>query len=144
MTVRLTTVYLLAGDERQAPEIPPGDFTREERAGGHLYAHLSTEGRGEQADRTCEDMIDSKSQDIKPASDETYSDMLDLADELPDSSPRFVLLSYPLTLVQHTLCIRPLSLFERSKLTIGSRREDCPSHMCCCIIFPRTATRARG
>jgi hypothetical protein len=44
-------------------------------------------------------MIDAKSQEIKPASDETYSDMLDLADELPDSSPRFVLLSYPLTLV---------------------------------------------
>jgi hypothetical protein len=44
-------------------------------------------------------MIDPKSQEIKPASDDTYSDMLDLADELPDSSPRFVLLSYPLTLV---------------------------------------------
>jgi Cofilin/tropomyosin-type actin-binding protein len=44
-------------------------------------------------------MIDPKTQEIKPASDETYSDMLDLADELPDSSPRFVLLSYPLTLV---------------------------------------------
>lgn len=44
-------------------------------------------------------MIDAKSQEIKAASDDTYSDMLDLADELPDSSPRFVLLSYPLTLV---------------------------------------------
>ncbi|KAF7513048.1 hypothetical protein GJ744_011314 [Endocarpon pusillum] len=43
-------------------------------------------------------MIDAKTQEIRPASDETYSDMLDLADELPDSSPRFVLLSYPLTL----------------------------------------------
>jgi hypothetical protein len=44
-------------------------------------------------------MIDAKTQEIKPASNDTYSDMLDLADELPDSSPRFVLLSYPLTLV---------------------------------------------
>jgi hypothetical protein len=44
-------------------------------------------------------MIDSKSQEIKAADDETYSNMLDLADELPDSSPRFILLSYPLTLV---------------------------------------------
>jgi hypothetical protein len=44
-------------------------------------------------------MIDTKTQEIKAASDDTYSDMLDLADELPDSSPRFVLLSYPLTLV---------------------------------------------
>lgn len=44
-------------------------------------------------------MIDIKTQEIKAADDETYSDMLELADELPDSSPRFVLLSYPLTLV---------------------------------------------
>lgn len=44
-------------------------------------------------------MVDPKTQEIKSASNETYSDMLDLADELPDSSPRFVLLSYPLTLV---------------------------------------------
>ena len=46
------------------------------------------------------DMIDNKSQEIKSADDETYSDMLELADELPDSSPRFILLSYPLTLVR--------------------------------------------
>jgi hypothetical protein len=44
-------------------------------------------------------MIDPKTQEIKPANEETYSNMLDLADELPDSSPRFVLLSYPLKLV---------------------------------------------
>ena len=44
-------------------------------------------------------MIDTKSQEIKPAHDQIYSDMLELADELPDSSPRFILLSYPLTLV---------------------------------------------
>ena len=44
-------------------------------------------------------MIDTKSQEIKPADDETYSSMEDLADELPDSSPRYILLSYPLTLV---------------------------------------------
>lgn len=44
------------------------------------------------------DMIDNKTQEIKAADDETYSKMLDLADELPDSSPRFILLSYPLTL----------------------------------------------
>ena len=45
-------------------------------------------------------MIDTKSQEIKPADDETYSDMLELADALPASSPRFILLSYPLTLVR--------------------------------------------
>lgn len=29
-----------------------------------------------------------------------YTNMLDLADELPDNTPRFILLSYPLTLVR--------------------------------------------
>ena len=46
------------------------------------------------------DMIDTKSQEIKAADDETYSNKRELADELPDSSPRFILLSYPLTLVR--------------------------------------------
>jgi hypothetical protein len=44
-------------------------------------------------------MVDNKTQEIRAQDSETYSDMLELADELPDSSPRFVLLSYPLTLV---------------------------------------------
>ncbi|KAL9624138.1 MAG: hypothetical protein Q9160_001660 [Pyrenula sp. 1 TL-2023] len=44
-------------------------------------------------------MIDIDSQEIKPADNETYVDMNDLADELPEASPRFILLSYPLTVV---------------------------------------------
>lgn len=44
-------------------------------------------------------MIDNKTQEIRAQDNDTYSDMLEIADELPDSSPRFVLLSYPLTLV---------------------------------------------
>lgn len=46
-------------------------------------------------------MIDAKTQEILSANDNTYSDMLELAEELPDSSPRFVLLSYPLTMVRY-------------------------------------------
>ncbi|KAK2737426.1 hypothetical protein FQN57_007516 [Myotisia sp. PD_48] len=42
--------------------------------------------------------IDSKTQEIRAADDTVYSQMDDLADELPDSSPRFIVLSYPLTL----------------------------------------------
>ncbi len=46
-----------------------------------------------------EDQIDKKTLEISQADDEVYSDMAELGDELPDNSPRFVLLSYPLTLV---------------------------------------------
>ena len=46
-----------------------------------------------------EDQIDKKTLEISQADDEVYKNMVDLADELPDNSPRFVLLSYPLTLV---------------------------------------------
>lgn len=45
------------------------------------------------------DIIDSKNQEIRPESDDVYSKMEDLADELPESAPRFILLSYPLTMV---------------------------------------------
>lgn len=45
------------------------------------------------------DQIDKQSLEIAQADDETYTSMQELADELPDHSPRFVLLSYPLTLV---------------------------------------------
>ena len=51
----------------------------------------------------CTDTIDPKTQEIKPASSEVYSDLREVADELPDSSPRFILLSYPLTLVSPPL-----------------------------------------
>lgn len=37
--------------------------------------------------------------EIKQATDDVYTKMDEIADELPDNSPRFVLLSYPLTLV---------------------------------------------
>lgn len=45
------------------------------------------------------DMIDLKTQEIRLADEDTYTDMQSVADELPDSSPRFILLSYPMTLV---------------------------------------------
>ncbi|KAL8713048.1 MAG: hypothetical protein Q9220_002908 [cf. Caloplaca sp. 1 TL-2023] len=42
--------------------------------------------------------IDKHSLEIAQADDATYSNVQELADDLPDHSPRFVLLSYPLTL----------------------------------------------
>ena len=52
------------------------------------------------ADGDEEDQIDKKTLEISQADDEVYKDMVELGDELPDNSPRFVLLSYPLTLVR--------------------------------------------
>lgn len=43
--------------------------------------------------------------EIKQADDTVYSAMQDLSDELPDNSPRYVLLSYPLTMVRGLPCI---------------------------------------
>lgn len=45
------------------------------------------------------DQIDRHTLEISQADDETYGVMQELADELPGHSPRFILLSYPLTLV---------------------------------------------
>lgn len=55
------------------------------------------------------DIIDSKNHEIRPEDEQVYSKMEDLADELPESSPRFILLSYPLTLVRslHIFCQLP-------------------------------------
>lgn len=45
------------------------------------------------------DQINKETLEISASDDEVYSDMAILAEELPTHSPRFVLLSYPLTLV---------------------------------------------
>ena len=47
-------------------------------------------------------MIDKHTLEIKQDEDKTvYKDLAEIGDDLPDHSPRFVLLSYPLTLVSH-------------------------------------------
>ena len=50
------------------------------------------------------DQIDKHTLEIAQADDEVYTNMQELADELPDHSPRYVLLSYPLTLVCSAGC----------------------------------------
>lgn len=57
------------------------------------------------------DQIDKKTLEILPEDDAVYTKLQDIADELPDHAPRFVLLSYPLTLVRHA-CHRGFSLAE--------------------------------
>ncbi|KAA8652463.1 GMF family protein [Aspergillus tanneri] len=56
-------------------------------------------------------MIDGKNQEIRPEDDEVYAKMDDLAEELPESSPRFILLSYPLTLGSGRLTVPYVLLY---------------------------------
>ena len=47
------------------------------------------------------DMIDKQTKEIRQDDDAiVYKSLEELADDLPDHAPRFVLLSYPLTLVR--------------------------------------------
>lgn len=86
-------------------------------------------------------MIDVKSQEIKPADNETYSDMQQLADELPDSSPRFILLSYPLTLVsiQSSQLISFLFVVHLSfESECGEQAIPLPAFLCKIRMLART------
>lgn len=50
------------------------------------------------------DYIDKNTLEIKQDEEKiVYKDLQELADELPDNSPRYILLSYPLTLVRNSL-----------------------------------------
>ncbi|KAH0545513.1 hypothetical protein FGG08_000342 [Glutinoglossum americanum] len=55
--------------------------------------------------------INKQSLEIAPADDEVYSDMQALADDLPDHSPRYILLSYPLTLPSGRLSVPYVLLY---------------------------------
>lgn len=47
------------------------------------------------------DMIDKATKEIKQDDEQTvYKSLDEISDDLPDHSPRFVLLSYPMTLVR--------------------------------------------
>ena len=62
-------------------------------------------------------MIDKQTKEIKQDEDGTvYKSLDEIAEDLPDHSPRFVLLSYPLTLV------RPLPPSYGSPLTCAGIR----------------------
>ncbi|KAL4802359.1 hypothetical protein BDV18DRAFT_164181 [Aspergillus unguis] len=56
-------------------------------------------------------IVDTKTQEIRAEDGEVYTKMEDLADELPDSSPRFILLSYPLTLGSGRLAVPYVLLY---------------------------------
>ncbi|KAI7687678.1 hypothetical protein KC353_g20154 [Hortaea werneckii] len=49
--------------------------------------------------------IDKSTMEIKQVDETVYSNMQELSDELPDNSPRYVLLSYPLTMESGRLSV---------------------------------------
>ncbi|KAI4782744.1 glia maturation factor beta [Aureobasidium sp. EXF-3400] len=55
--------------------------------------------------------IDKKTLEISKADDETYTDLSILGEELPDHSPRFILLSYPLTMASGRLSVPYVMLY---------------------------------
>ncbi|PSN62246.1 glia maturation factor beta [Corynespora cassiicola Philippines] len=55
--------------------------------------------------------IDKKTLEIRPVDDDVFSNVQSLADELPDHAPRFVLLSYPLTLDSGRLSVPYVMLY---------------------------------
>lgn len=98
--LRITTLHLQPRDARQAAQVPSRDLTRLHTASRNLYLprlHTYLPPRTTRADKI--DLIDKKHLEIKPHEDaEVYTTLAALADELPEHAPRFVLLSYPLTL----------------------------------------------
>ncbi|KAI7370297.1 hypothetical protein KC354_g1338 [Hortaea werneckii] len=49
--------------------------------------------------------IDKSTMEIKQVDETIYSNMQELSDELPDNSPRYILLSYPLTMESGRLSV---------------------------------------
>ncbi|KAI4850203.1 glia maturation factor beta [Aureobasidium sp. EXF-8845] len=68
-----------------------------------------SENRDKKNDR--KDQIDKKTLEISKADDETYTDLSLLGEELPDHSPRFILLSYPLTMASGRLSVPYVMLY---------------------------------
>lgn len=66
-----------------------------------MHTRSAATWRNNQLTAFCElDQIDKHTLEIAQVDDEIYTNMQELADELPDHSPRYVLLSYPLNLVR--------------------------------------------
>jgi len=76
-------------------------------------------------------MIDKNTLEIKQDADKTvYNSLQDIGDDLPDNSPRFVLLSYPLTLPSGRLSVPYVMLFylpptcnQESRMLYASAKE---------------------
>ena len=107
-------IYFLVGNQREATELSTHNVQSSEASGSHMYVverfipdacqYSNTLpfciGNARLMDSAAWDQIDKHTLEIAQADDQTYMNLQDLADELPDHTPRYVLLSYPLTLVR--------------------------------------------
>jgi hypothetical protein len=104
--VRIKIVHFLPGDERPSTQVPSDDFPSQRSASSHLYVgaipyDLIFLFRLGEADGRKPDMIDKNTHEIKQDDDKVvYKSLEELGDDLPDHSPRYILLSYPLTMVR--------------------------------------------
>lgn len=114
--VRIETIHLLYREQGAPPEIPPHDVPGEGPSSSHMYVPRTSpvcsptcpnpgysppRSSAPQLTQLCStDMIDKATHEIRQDEDKiVYKSLDDLAEDLPDNSPRFVLLSYPLTMV---------------------------------------------
>ncbi|KAI4747145.1 hypothetical protein E4T50_02494 [Aureobasidium sp. EXF-12298] len=89
---RSTPLHLQPRNQNRAPQVPSRNL----------------EGKGPASRK---DQIDKKTLEISKADDETYTDLSILGEELPDHSPRFILLSYPLTMASGRLSVPYVMLY---------------------------------
>lgn len=106
---RSAAVYIFFGDYREAAQVSARDVEIERPPSRDMYVLHLTLYANRTYQHTCIstltrcyaiDHIDKSTLEITQADDEVYTNMQELADELPPHSPRYVLLSYPLTLVR--------------------------------------------
>ena len=73
------------------------------------------------------DLIDKTTKEIRQDDDKVvYKTLEEIGDDLPDHSPRFVLLSYPLTLVRPPLVDLPIIAYTNAPglSILGQQREN--------------------
>lgn len=101
---RIEAVHDLSRVKETPSQLSPQDLACKGTTGSYLYAHRAFINRTETHENHLltapfTDMIDKNTHEIRQEEDVQYTSLQEVADELPDHSPRFVLLSYPLTTV---------------------------------------------
>ena len=139
----IATLYFFRRYQSQTEKVQAGHFESQGSSSGYLYVwktsilHRAKSNLGRTNPLWCSDQIDKSTLEISQADDEVYSNLQELADELPGHSPRFVLLSYPLTLVCHTKYH-----YLSWQLTWFRLLGDSPYHTCCYTTYLSLATQS--